>query len=112
MKASYIPINKENIIKQPERFSINLHGITLVFEICWNPEGGFFSVDIYNEEEDPIVLGRKIVYGSDILYNIYSLLELPDVEIIPLDKSGEAEKTGITLDNFGEEVKLYVVGGG
>lgn len=109
MELTYIPIDKENINKQPDRFRINIDGVDLIFLIAWNSVGKFFSLSLYNEDDEPIIEGRRIVYGVNLIENIYTDLELPDVEIRALDKSGEAINSGVTYENFGDEVKLYII---
>ena len=105
MKLRYLPINKENLRKQPDYFTIEITDNILAFVVRWNEVGRFFSFDIYDEDGGPILLGRKIVYASDML----SQVDI-DAEILPVSKQedAEAERTGITFDNFMRDVKPYI----
>lgn len=109
MKVKYLPINKAFIKMRPDRFNIEINGVELIFEVSWNTKGGFFSFDLCNSDEEPILHGKRIVYGVDMLDNILNDL-LAGVKIIPFDKTGHAEVTRITFDNFMESVKPYIVG--
>ena len=105
MKLNYLPIDKDNIRKQPDYFTIEIAGEILAFVIRWNEVGQFFSFDLYDEDGEPILLGKKIVYASDML----SQVDI-DAEMLPVSKQqeAEAERTGITFDNFMQDVKPYI----
>lgn len=108
MKVRFLPINKKFIKMRPDRFSIEISGIELIFEVSWNNKGGFFAFDLYNSDEELILSGKRIVYGVDMLDKMVDLLD--GVKIIPFDKTGQAENTGITFDNFMMSVKPYILG--
>lgn len=110
MKINFLPINKDNIKQQPDRFITTIKGIDFIFQISWNPEVKGFFCDLYNSNEDPIILGKKITYGEDILANLIDD-RAPSVKIIPLDKTSVAEKEGINLENFMTSIKPYIFEG-
>ena len=107
----YLPVNIENIEQVNDRFAVDIKGEEFIFEIFWNKQGEFFSLNLYDRREEAIIVGRKIVYEADILSSVVDE-RLPEIQIVPTDKSGMAEKTGITLDNFGKSVKLVVIDNG
>jgi len=109
--VNYLPIKTENINKKPDKFTINLKDAELIFEVFYNAQGEFFSFNLFDKEENPIIYGRRIVYGVNILENIIDDRLPTNVKIIPLDKTGQAEKIGITFDNFMQSVKTYIVVG-
>lgn len=107
LQLNILPIDVSNIRKQPDKFEIELDGNDYIFKVFWNEQGQFFSFDMY-EEDGPMIQGRRIVYGVNMLENIADE-RVPDVQIIPADKTGDAEKTGITFDNFMSSVKPVIV---
>lgn len=109
MEISYLPINIENIEYRADRLAITLAGQQVIFRISWNPVAKAFFFDLFDIEVDYILAGRRIVYAQDMLENIPDD-RVPNVQIIPLDPSGEADQEGITLQNFMNSVKPYIVG--
>jgi hypothetical protein len=95
-----VPVDKEAI---PYRFDMSLNGVTWTFEMRYNSEHNFFTVDLYRGEES-IAVGEKIVYGSPLFAD-----EIPGIQIIPLDLSGNANSVG--WNELGETVFLYLEGG-
>lgn len=107
MELDYLPIDTENIEYRPDKFAIDLSGTRLIFRISWNPVAEGFFFDLFNDEGDPIVYGRRIVYGENMLD--ISNEKIPDnVLIYPFDVTGEDEKERITFDNFMNNVKPYI----
>lgn len=103
IKLNYLPINKSKT--KMDRFIIGLDGANYIFEIYWNSVGEFFVFNLYDIDEEPIILSRKITYESDMLSNIADK-RVPGVEIIPLNP---AEESGsITFENFQDSVKCYI----
>lgn len=108
MKLKYLPIDKSNIKKYPDIFTISLAGKRFVFTIHWNIASNAFYFDLEDIDGVEIINGRRIVYGMNMLDNIANK-ELPEgLEIIPLNFSNESDETGITYDNFMEQVKPYI----
>lgn len=104
----YLPVNTENIEQINDRFAVDINDQEFIFELFWNQEGEFFSFNMYDRREEPIIVGRKIVYGIDLLANTVDE-RLPNVKIMAIDESGRSESKGITLENFGDSVLLGVV---
>lgn len=110
MKVNYLPINRKEIEKRPDKFITTIAKTELIFQISWNPEIKAFFFNLYDYEENPILLGRRIVYGEDMLATLLDE-RVADIEIIPLDKTGEAKREGITFDNFMSSIKPYIFEG-
>jgi hypothetical protein len=108
MELQYIPLEVTTIEKVSDRFNITLAGVELLFEVAWNDEVKAFFASCYDGSGNPILEGRNLIYGENFLEGVLDQ-RLPAVRIIPLDLTGAAEATGITLDNLkNESVKLYV----
>lgn len=99
---NYIPIEKEEI---PQRFQIDLASDTFTLEVNYNTTGDFFTIDLYDENDEPIVIGEKLVLGIPLWQDIANS-NLPAPTLIPLDESGQEDR--ITYENFGETVFLYI----
>ncbi|NMB32679.1 MAG: hypothetical protein GX992_00340 [Clostridium sp.] len=100
----FIEINKDLI---PYYFEIKLAGITWGFEVRYNREFDFFTIDLYRQEE-LIAAGEKVVYGQS-LFSILMEDGRPGIDIIPFDQSGNSNRVG--WDELGKSVFLYLVGG-
>lgn len=109
MEINYLPIDKNNIKRKPDRFNITIKDKDLIFEVYWNYEG-YFSFNLYDQAGEPIIYGRRIVYGVDMIDNIINDRLPKDIKIIPMDKTGRAEKNGINFRNFMANVKPYIAG--
>lgn len=96
-----IPIAKENI---PYQFEIELVGAVFVFEVHYNTQHDFFTVDLHRDG-DALALGEKLVYGAP-LFEAYADDRFPVVLLTPYDKADN--ETRVTYENFGETVFLYV----
>lgn len=99
----YIEIDKASI---PYRFEIVLAEVVWQFEVRYNQEHDFFSVDLLKDDE-LIVAGEKIVYGRP-LFSTFVAINKPAIDIIPLDLAGNATRAG--WDELNETVFLYLVG--
>lgn len=97
----YIEIEKEQI---PYRFEIDLSGAVFAFEVNYNSEYDFFTVDVELDGE-VLITGNKLVYGVP-LFSYSSDERLPQVEIIPFDEAGITQE--VTWATLGEMVFLYV----
>ena len=96
----YIEIDRDAI---PYRFEMKLGGITWGFEVRYNSEFDFFTMDLFRGDET-ILVGEKIVYGQPLFEE-----EMKPVRIVPLDLSGNTDRVG--WDELGETVFLYLEGG-
>lgn len=97
----YIDIDKDAI---PYRFEMQLAGQTWGFEIRYNMEYDFFTADLYRGDE-LIKAGEKFIYNRPLFEDL-----IPNVKIIPLDLSENANRVG--WDELGESVFLYLEGEG
>lgn len=102
MRLEYIEIEKDLI---PYEFDIVLSNKTYTFEINYNAEFDFFTVDLYRNEQ-PVVLGEKIVYGRR-LFSTQLYADIPDIPIVPYDLSEKENR--VSWDNLNETVFLWLV---
>ena len=72
--------------------------------INYNEIGDFYTVDLYDVQHNPIVLGEKLVYGKRLWRRLVDP-RIPLVDLIPLDESGK--ESTVTKANFGVTVFLY-----
>jgi hypothetical protein len=98
----YIEIEKDLI---PYRFDIAIKGKTYTLEIHYNVENDYFTVDLYRNGQ-LVIAGAKIVYGRP-LFDAHRYLDVPPVQIVPLDLSGQTDR--VTWDNLNETVFLWLV---
>lgn len=95
-----LPINKELI---PYEFEVVIEDNLFTFEIHYNGEHEFFTVDLRINDE-------VIAYGEKLSYNQRLFRSVPDdrlPHIVPLDPSGKVDV--ITYDNFTQTVFLQVI---
>lgn len=85
----YLPINKDAI---PYRFNIKIHDTTYTFEVHYNSEGNYFTVDLYHGNR-LLRCGEKIVYGRP-LFNVYRNKDFPNARIVPWDFAGKETRVG------------------
>ncbi|WP_035350976.1 phage baseplate plug family protein [Fictibacillus gelatini] len=102
MNKDYIEIDKEEL---PVRFEIDFAEETFVMEVFYNEIGDFFSVNLFDLNEEPIVLGEKLILNRELWSDITDQ-RLPAPSLIPLDESGKEDR--ITFENFGETVFLFI----
>lgn len=98
----YIPVDKDDL---PVYFEYDFGDTTYNLGFNYNVTHDFFTVDIYDDAFNPIVLGEKLIYGKQLWAGIVNA-ELPSETLIPFDESGQ--ETEITYDNFGETVFLFI----
>ncbi|MFF0831028.1 phage baseplate plug protein [Brevibacillus sp. NPDC003359] len=97
----YLDIEKEQV---PYRFEIALSGTVFTFEVNYNSEYDFFTVDLERDGE-VLATGNKLVYGEP-LFSYSADERFPQVEIIPFDEAGITQE--VTWATLGETVFLYV----
>lgn len=98
----YIAIEKDLI---PYRFDIAIDGKTYTFEVRYNAENDYFTVDL-SRNDQLVIAGAKVVYGRP-LFAAHMYMDVPQTPIIPLDVSGQTER--VTWDNLNETVFLWLV---
>lgn len=94
-----IPIEKEAIPAEfiPEEFEMELGIERFILGINYNQNYDFFSVDVYDVERNPLVLGERLQLNIPLWADIDDP-RLPAPTIIPVDPSGQ--ETAITFENF------------
>lgn len=97
----YIDIEKQLV---PYRFDISLSDTVFTFEIHYNAEYDFFTVDLEREKQ-VLVHGEKIVYGVPLFVDVADS-RFPKNEIIPLDESGNSNV--VNWATLSENVFLFV----
>lgn len=60
---------------------IELEGVIFIFSFTWNALNEFWTMDIYNRDEDPLILGIKIVPNYPLLMP-YTVFGKPAGEIV------------------------------
>ncbi|WP_373712153.1 hypothetical protein [Jeotgalibaca porci] len=93
----------------PVIFEVELGGSVFLMGINENMEFDYLTVDLYDADSNPIVLGEKLVIDQP-LFDDYIDERLPGPVIVPSDTSKNEEK--VTADNLGVTVFLYIDDGG
>lgn len=90
----------------PQKFTIELGGITYTLINRWNPmdEGGWL-IDILDADENPILMCLPLVTGTD-LFQQHKHLGLPGMLIVFTDGDDGALPT---LENLGSESNAWLV---
>ncbi|KMZ43988.1 MULTISPECIES: hypothetical protein [Bacillales] len=96
-----IEIEKEQI---PYRFEIVLADTVFTFEVHYNSEYDFFTIDLERDGE-VLATGNKLVYGVPLFSSSVDE-RFPQVEILPYDESGSAQV--VNWKTLSESVFLYV----
>ncbi|CAJ1226676.1 phage baseplate plug protein [Lactiplantibacillus xiangfangensis] len=100
-QRDYIPIDVDDL---PEQFELDIDDVTYNFGINYNEVGDFYTVDLYDEDMEPIVLGEKMVLDHP-LWNSYADKRLPLRDIVPMDESGQAK--AVNSETLGKIVFLF-----
>ncbi|MEK5133206.1 hypothetical protein NST39_03905 [Bacillus sp. FSL W8-0645] len=98
----YIPIDIEDI---PQQFEIDLADSTFVFQINYNETDDSYSIDLYDMDFEPIVLGEKMILNVPLWDDIIDD-RLPAPSLVPLDESNT--ETRLSSENFMKTVFLYI----
>lgn len=100
----YIDIEKDQI---PYRFDISIAEENFTFEVHYNADYDFFSVNLEREGE-VLAVGEKLVYGMPLFYDVMDN-RFPKLPIVPFDESDIS--TAVTWETLGKSVFLYVIEG-
>ncbi|OMF09554.1 hypothetical protein BK129_01480 [Paenibacillus amylolyticus] len=100
----YVDIEKDLI---PYRFDISLDEEIFTFEVQYNEQFDYFTVDLEKDGE-VLVTGEKLVYGTTLFYDVIDK-RFPRVPIVPYDQS-ETEHT-VNWRTLSESVFLYLIVG-
>ncbi|MGG6311560.1 phage baseplate plug family protein [Paenibacillus macerans] len=100
----YIDIEKDLI---PYRFDISIADEMFTFEVHYNADYNFFTIDLERDGE-VLVVGEKIVYGQTLFYDVQDN-RFPKLPIVPYDESDQ--NTVVNWQTLGVSVFLYVIEG-
>lgn len=89
----------------PQRFQTRVAGVLLTFEVRYNGMADMYTMDIYDQDGEPIVYGRPVVYGANLLDGIVDD-RLPPVAIVAGDTAGKHDRAGKGV--FGIDVHLWI----
>ena len=95
-------LNLENL---PMMFNTDFGNYNCTMQINYNDVGDFYTVDLFDVNNNPVILGEKLVYGKR-LWSDYTNPDLPIVDLVPLDESGRT--TVCNKETFGKTVFLYI----
>ena len=98
----YIDIEKDLI---PYRFDISIADEMFTFEVHYNADYDFFTVDLERDGE-VLAVGEKLIYGQPLFYDMLDN-RFPTLPIVPLDESGR--QTEVTWKTLSESVFLFVI---
>lgn len=88
----------------PQRFAIELSGVSLIMACRWNPELPAWTLDVYDGETSaPLAMGLPIVTGVDLLGQ-HRHLGIPGQLLVHVEGADEAAPT---LDNLGSLADVY-----
>lgn len=90
----------------PYRFDMQLQDMTFTFEVHYNSEYDFFTIDLYRGET--YITTEKIVYGQSLFQNALHL-DVPPILIVPYDLTEQEPR--VTYENLGVSVFLYLLVG-
>lgn len=107
--VSYNTVIEFDSSEVPVVFEIDLGGTIFLMGINHNFEFNFLTVDLYDVEGLPVVLGEKLVLDKPLFEDLIDE-RLPGPTIIPSDLAKNEES--ITIDNIGKTVFLYLDDGG
>jgi hypothetical protein len=103
-RMEYIDIEKSLI---PYRFEIPLNDVIYTWEINYNGDFDFFTVDLLIDKKI-LVQGEKLVYKMPLFDGVADS-RFPKNQIIPFDTSGNSNKVG--WDTLNESVFLFIMDG-
>ncbi len=99
-EISYIKIEKQNI---PYSFTFDYKEKIFEFEIRYNSEYDFFTVDLYlleNENKITLMLGEKLMYAQMLFQSIY-YKNIDTPMFLLWDFSGNSKRVGYDdIDNI------------
>ncbi|WP_338230783.1 phage baseplate plug family protein [Lactiplantibacillus paraxiangfangensis] len=89
----------------PQKFNMTLAGEDFTFRVYRSEYSDYLYIDVYDEDEVPIVLGEKMEYGEP-LFGTINDPRLPIIPIIPRSESeGESVVDG---SNIQKSVFLFL----
>lgn len=89
----------------PQVFSTSFGNSTVSLGINYNALGDFYTVDLYDNQGNQVIMGEKLIYGKR-LWSTYVDPRIPSIDLVPLDES-EVNKV-CNKSTFGKTVFLYI----
>lgn len=83
-----------------------LDGTTYIIKIVWNSRGGFWTISFYDLDNNPILLGIRIVQGVELLSQ-YRSYAIPSGELYAMDLSRDF--SDIERDDFTGDRNLRLI---
>ena len=80
--------NRQNSL--PEKFELPLGNTSYIFEVSYNETEKFFTIDLYDLEHTPIVIGERMVINERLWQDIVDS-RLPSADLVPMDESGASK---------------------
>ncbi|UVI28163.1 phage baseplate plug family protein [Paenibacillus spongiae] len=99
---NYVDIEKELI---PYRFDIEIAEETFSFEVNYNAEHDFFTIDLSLDGE-VLAAGVKLVYGVPLFGDIQDH-RFPAYPLLPLDLAGDSQS--VNWETLSVRVFLYII---
>jgi len=93
------------LISMPQRFEIALAGVTYNLTVRWIEHGQFWSLDINDQDNVPIINGIPLITGEDLLSQ-YEYLDLGGQLFVSTDFDVGAPPTS---SNLGSQSHLFFV---
>lgn len=92
------------------RQSLTLEGVSYIFSFVWNTRDNAWTMSIYDDQNEPLVLGIRIVLNYELIGQ-YQHLEIPPGKIYALDTTGNVNP--ITYEDMfnGRISLLYLLEG-
>ncbi|HCW79877.1 MAG TPA: hypothetical protein DG942_02085 [Ruminococcaceae bacterium] len=78
------------------------HNITFIITQSWNEQAGYWTISIYNQESEPLVLGIPLLCGHDLLEQ-YQYLKIGSLYLINI---GDPTIENPDANNIGQNFKL------
>ncbi|MBB1078971.1 hypothetical protein H5S09_04235 [Limosilactobacillus sp. STM2_1] len=89
----------------PQVFSTSFGNTAVNIGINYNKTGDFYTVDLFDIQNKPIITGEKLIYGKRLWRNSVDE-RIPAVDLVPLDESGKSNICN--KETFGKTVFLFI----
>lgn len=89
----------------PYTFEISLADETFEITVNYNAYADMFTLSLEKDGET-ICAGEPIIYGVSLWKDVFVCGKYPEVEIVPIDESGNMNS--VTFENFNDTVFLTV----
>lgn len=93
------------LLSVPQKFSVSLNSVTYNMTLRWNSFGQFWCLDIYDQNDGPILCGVPLIPGVDLLAP-YGYMNFGGQLVVQSDFDPGAAPTS---DNLGTQSHLFFV---